>query len=60
VDDPGVQAAIEDLVERARRDGLHMELTIELGHGPAERHSTEMETALYRITDVPHASRRVH
>jgi signal transduction histidine kinase len=60
LDDLGVRAAVEDLVERARQDGLYVELAIELGHGPAERHSTEVETALYRITQEALTNARKH
>lgn len=37
-----------------------MELAIELGHGPPERHSTEVETALYRITQEALTNARKH
>ena len=60
LDDAGVQAAIEDLVERARREGLDVELAIDLGPGSAERHSTEVETALYRITQEALTNARKH
>ncbi len=60
LDDLGVESAIEDLVERARREGLQVELAIELGRGSTERHSTEMETALYRITQEALTNARKH
>jgi signal transduction histidine kinase len=60
LDDLGVQAAIEALAERARRDGLEVELRIELGNEQAERHSTELETALYRITQEALTNIRKH
>jgi signal transduction histidine kinase len=60
LDDLGVQAAIEVLAERARRDGLEVELRIELGNGKGARHSTELETALYRITQEALTNVRKH
>jgi signal transduction histidine kinase len=60
LDDAGVQAAIEDLADRARRDGLEVELRIELGEGRAGRHSTELETTLYRITQEALTNARKH
>jgi signal transduction histidine kinase len=60
LDDLGVHAAIEALAEHARRDGLEVELKIELGSGPAERHSTDLETALYRITQEALTNARKH
>jgi signal transduction histidine kinase len=60
LDDAGVQAAIEDLAERARRDGLEVELRVELGDGRAGRHSTELETTLYRITQEALTNARKH
>ena len=60
LDDLGVQVAIEDLVERARRDDLEVELTIDLGSRQTERHSTEMDTAVYRITQEALTNARKH
>ncbi len=60
LDDLGVQAAIEDLAERARRDDLEVELTIDLGSRETERYSTEMDTALYRITQEALTNARKH
>jgi two-component system, NarL family, sensor histidine kinase DevS len=60
LDDVGVQAAIEDLAERARRDGLEVELRVELGDGRAGRHSTELETTVYRITQEALTNARKH
>jgi signal transduction histidine kinase len=52
LDDLGVQAAIEDLVGRARSRGLEVDLVIDLayerGREPV-RHAPELETAVYRI-----------
>jgi signal transduction histidine kinase len=52
--------AIEDLAERARRDGLEVELRVDLGGGRAGRHSTELETTLYRITQEALTNARKH
>jgi two-component system sensor histidine kinase NreB len=60
LDDVGLQAAIEDLAERARRDGLEVELRVELGDGRADRHSTELETTVYRITQEALTNARKH
>jgi signal transduction histidine kinase len=60
LDVAGVQAAIETLAERARRDGLEVTLRIELGREQAKRHSTELETALYRITQEALTNARKH
>ena len=52
LDELGTKAAIEDLADRARAHGLHVELTIDLAyeHGRApDRHTPELETAIYRI-----------
>lgn len=60
LDDAGVHAAIEDLAERARRDGLEVELRVVLGGGRGGRHSTELETTLYRITQEALTNARKH
>jgi two-component system, NarL family, sensor histidine kinase DevS len=52
LDELGVEAAIEDLAERARSHGLAVRLGIGLGyeHGPAPgRHTSELDTTIYRI-----------
>lgn len=52
LDQLGTEAAIEGLAERARSRGLDVELTIDLAYEQgreAERHTGEIETALYRI-----------
>jgi signal transduction histidine kinase len=52
LDDLGTEAAIRDLAERARNRGLEVDLTIDLAyeHGRASgRHTSELETAIYRI-----------
>lgn len=59
-DDIGVHAAIEGIVERARRDGLKVALAIDLGGGEAEPNSTELEIALYRITQEALTNARKH
>ena len=46
--------------ERARRDGLEVELRVELGDGRAGRHSTELETTVYRITQEALTNARKH
>jgi two-component system, NarL family, sensor histidine kinase DevS len=60
LDDLGVQVAIEGLAERARCDGLEVEVTIDLGSAAAGRYSTELETALYRITQEALTNARKH
>jgi signal transduction histidine kinase len=60
LDDLGVQVAIEGLAERARCDGLEVEVTIDLGSAGAGRYSTELETALYRITQEALTNARKH
>jgi signal transduction histidine kinase len=60
LDDAGVQAAIEDLAERARRDGLDVELRIELAEGWVGRRSTDIETTLYRIVQEALTNARKH
>ena len=60
LDDLGVQVAIEGLAERARCGGLEVEVRIALGSGAAGRFSTELETALYRITQEALTNARKH
>ncbi len=52
LDELGVRAAVEALAERTARNGIDVDVSIELDHQggvqPA-RHATELETALYRI-----------
>jgi signal transduction histidine kinase len=63
LDDLGPQAAIEDLAERARRRGLEVELAMDLdyeqGRAP-ERHTAELETAMYRIVQEALNNARAH
>jgi len=50
LDELGVKAAIEALAARAAGNGLEVEIHVDLGDGRTrERHSPELETALYRI-----------
>jgi signal transduction histidine kinase len=52
LDELGVQAALEGLVERAARSGMQIDLSVELAYEEGrepERHVAELETALYRI-----------
>jgi signal transduction histidine kinase len=60
LDELGFEAAIEDLAGRARRDGLQIEISVDLGSAAErDRHGAELETALYRITeDAVNAARR--
>jgi signal transduction histidine kinase len=59
LDELGTQAAVEALAERAARHGIEVDVSIELaheqsggrlkGHRAPARHTSELETALYRI-----------
>ncbi|MGO9489252.1 MAG: GAF domain-containing protein [Solirubrobacteraceae bacterium] len=52
LDELGVKAAIEALAERAARDGVEVDVSVELASADGERHPRlvgELETALYRI-----------
>jgi signal transduction histidine kinase len=52
LDELGVQAALEGLVERAGRQGMQIDLSVDLAHAQGrtgKRLSAELETALYRI-----------
>jgi signal transduction histidine kinase len=63
LDDLGTQAAIEDLAQRTRSHGLEVELSIDLGYEQGRqphRHATELETALYRITQEALTNARKH
>ena len=60
LDDLGLQAAIEALAERARRNGLEVAVTIDLRSGEGARYSTELETAVYRITQEALTNARKH
>jgi signal transduction histidine kinase len=48
----GTEAALEALAERARRDGLAVDLKLDLAYEQgrfSDRHTPELETAIYRI-----------
>jgi two-component system, NarL family, sensor histidine kinase DevS len=60
LDDLGVQAAIEVLADRARQDGIEGELRIDLRSREREGHPSELETALYRITQEALTNARKH
>jgi len=63
LDDLGTQAAIEDLAGRARRHGLEVDLAIDLAYEQGrepERHTTELETAVYRIVQEALNNSRTH
>ena len=52
LDHLGVEAAIEELAEKSRNRGLEISLTIDLAYEQQrqpDRHSIELETAIYRI-----------
>jgi len=52
LDELGVQAAIEALVDRSKRHGIEVDLSVELAfeqRGRATRYLPELETAMYRI-----------
>jgi signal transduction histidine kinase len=52
LDDVGAGAAIEDLAERARGRGLDVDTSVDLSYEQgraSERHTVDLETALYRI-----------
>lgn len=53
LDDLGLEPAIGDLAERARRDGLDVDVSIDLAYGQRREQTRlikELETGLYRIT----------
>lgn len=52
LDDLGTQAAIRDLAERAGGRGLEVDVTLDLAYEngrASDRHTSELETAIYRI-----------
>jgi signal transduction histidine kinase len=63
LDDLGTEAAIRDLADRARTRGLEVDLAIDLAYEQGrqpDRHSIELETALYRITQEALANASNH
>jgi signal transduction histidine kinase len=63
LDDMGAQAAIEDLAERAGNRGLEVSLAIDLAYEKGrrpERHTPELETAMYRIVQEALNNARRH
>jgi len=63
LDDLGTEAAIQDLADRARSRGLEVHLTIELAYEQgraSDRHTTELETAIYRIIQESLANASKH
>jgi len=63
LEDLGTEAAIIDLAHRFERDGLEVELAIDLEYEQdraAERHTPELETAIYRIVQEALTNARKH
>lgn len=63
LDDLGLEAAIEDLAERSRHHGLEVDLRIDLAYEQgraSDRHTSDIETALYRITQEALTNARKH
>jgi signal transduction histidine kinase len=63
LDDMGTQAAVEDLAERAGNRGLEVTLAIDLAYEQGrrpERHTPELETAIYRIVQEALNNARRH
>ena len=59
----GIEAALEELAERARRSGLEVELDIDLAYArenDGDRYVAELETAVYRITQEALTNARRH
>ena len=63
LDDLGLEAALEVLTERARRQGLNVELQVDLAHEQGrepERLAGDIETGLYRIIQEALTNARKH
>src|SRR5262249_981613 len=60
LDDADVETAIEALADRARRDGLEVDVAIDLDTAETERYSVELEPALYRIAQEALTNARKH
>lgn len=63
LDDLGLQPAVEALAERARGQGLEVDLDIDLAYEQGRettRHTAEIETALYRIIQESLTNARKH
>ncbi len=63
LDDLGLAPAIEDLAVRARGHGLDVDLSLDLAYEERREHdrlSSELETALYRITQEALTNARKH
>ncbi len=63
LDDLGLAPAIEDLAERSRGHGLDVDLSLDLAYEQRREHdrlSSELETALYRITQEALTNARKH
>jgi signal transduction histidine kinase len=63
LDELGVEAAIAALAERTRRDGVEVELQVDLAYEQArhaDRHTPELETAIYRIIQEGLTNARRH
>ena len=63
LDELGVEAAIEDLAERARSHGLAVRLGVDLAYeqgGAPGRHTSELDTTIYRIVQEALTNKQKH